>query len=110
AKFMKRKYRTERALATIEEELAYTNYYLDIQKLRLASRLQIDMDIDEQLSEALMPSYVIQTLTENCFKHSFEIYPGSAFLKISLVLADDTIILTVWNNKMVNDREYMVPS
>lgn len=107
AKFMKRKYTSDHSLATVEEEMNYTNYYLDIQKLRFTKRLFIDIEIEEQLSEALIPAYVIQTLTENCFKHSFEKYSGEAHLKIDMTLQTDTVFLSVWNNKMSGSTEYM---
>lgn len=109
AQFMKRKYTSNHALATIEEEITYTNYYLDIQKLRLAHRLTVEIDVDSMVKQALIPVYVIQTLTENCFKHSFEKYTGKAELKISIQQQNDTIILTVWNNKMSGMAHFQPP-
>ena len=106
AQFMKRKYTSNHSLATIEEEITYTNYYLDIQKLRLAHRLTVEIDVDPMVKQALIPVYVIQTLTENCFKHSFEKYTGQAELKISIQQQEDMILLTVWNNKMSGMENY----
>lgn len=106
AKFMKRKYMMDDSLATILDELTYTNYYLDIQKLRLGERLSIHTDLDPVAYTALIPPYVIQTLTENCFKHSFEKYEGRAELSISIRTKQDKVVLDVWNNKMTGETKF----
>ncbi|MGP4105950.1 sensor histidine kinase [Virgibacillus sp. L01] len=98
-KFMKRKYSMDDSLATIENEITYTNYYLDIQKLRLGDRLVVKVDIDPNTSHMMIPTYVIQTLTENCFKHSFEKYEGLAELVLSIYTEDEKVILEIWNSK-----------
>src|SRR5699024_2524743 len=99
AQFMKRKYKTNASLATIDEELTYTNYYLEIQKLRFGERLSVQMDIEPGISHILMPTYAIQTLDENCFKHSFENIEGNVQLKISVETDTENVKLQVWNSK-----------
>ncbi|WHX25638.1 histidine kinase [Virgibacillus halodenitrificans] len=102
AKFMKRNYKVDNSLATVDEELTYTSYYLDIQTLRMGERLTIKKQIDQDLLQILIPSYVIQTLTENCFKHSFEKLEGPAILEISLHRSlDGKAELCVWNSKHI---------
>lgn len=99
AVFMRRKYTTDDALTTIQEEMAYTRHYLDIQKLRLGERLVINIDMDPEANHVLIPSYVIQTLTENCFKHGFEKNEGEARLDIFIRIVEQEAQLEVWNNK-----------
>lgn len=97
--FLRRKYTVDDTLTTIREEITYTQHYLDIQKLRLGPRLVINIDVDPEANAVLIPSYVIQTLTENCFKHSFEQKEGEARLDIFVRTAEQEIQLEVWNNK-----------
>ncbi|MFD2830788.1 sensor histidine kinase [Corticicoccus populi] len=108
--FMKRKYTVDEMLNTVQEEITYTKQYLNIQKLRLGRRLVINIDIDDEANKVLIPSYVIQTLTENCFKHSFEKNEGMARLSILIRIVDQNVRLEIWNNKkqeskVRNDRK-----
>src|SRR5699024_2106281 len=86
-------------LATIQDELSYTNCYLEIQKLRMGDRLIVKKNISPDILMMSIPTYVIQTLTENCFKHSFEKYEGQALLDISIYGNNDKLILEIWNSK-----------
>lgn len=70
--FLKGKYKTTDLLIPISEELAYTNYYIEIQKMRFRSRLSINITSSEDLQNAYIPPFVIQTLVENSFKHGLE--------------------------------------
>ncbi|WP_330949058.1 sensor histidine kinase [Virgibacillus sp. MG-45] len=99
SKFLKRKYVISSSLATIEEELLYTKYYLDIQKLRFGDRLHVTIDAHPDTLPMMIPTFVIQTFTENCFKHSFEKYEGKAQLIITIKPYSETIQLEVWNSK-----------
>jgi sensor histidine kinase YesM len=98
SKFLKVKYKSGHSLCTIAEELNYSSHYLEIQKLRFQSRLTYSLEIDEELKQADILPFLIQTLVENAFKHSFEKYPGEAHLKINITLANSNVLLTVWNN------------
>ncbi|WP_404454784.1 histidine kinase [Virgibacillus necropolis] len=99
SKFFKHKFTSDQSLSTIDQELQYTNYYLDIQKLRFGDRLQVEQHVESEMRDKMIPTYVIQTFVENCFKHGFERYQGSAELVISIHSNDEEVILEVWNNK-----------
>lgn len=105
SKFMKHKYTSNKSLSTIGMEMQYTQYYLDIQKLRFGERLHIRQDIPARLLNETIPSYAIQTFVENSFKHSFEIYEGPAKLAITLQEDNGYLMLEVWNNKNRPDDE-----
>ncbi|MFP3361233.1 sensor histidine kinase, partial [Planococcus sp. SIMBA_143] len=70
--FLKGKYKTTDLLIPISEELTYTNYYIEIQKMRFRSRLSVSITSSEDLHNAHIPPFVIQTLVENSFKHGLE--------------------------------------
>jgi sensor histidine kinase YesM len=54
------------------QELAVIRPYLDIQKMRMEDRLQIQWDIPEGLNSAEMPHMMVLSLVENAFKHGLE--------------------------------------
>ncbi|WP_257349935.1 sensor histidine kinase [Pseudalkalibacillus decolorationis] len=109
SKFFKHKYTSDQSLTTIRQELQYTNYYLDIQKLRFGDRLHIKQFVEPELNNKLIPSYAIQTFVENCFKHGFEKYQGPAELVINIRSYDKELILEVWNNKGEYDKAEAIP-
>ncbi|SON50521.1 sensor histidine kinase [Vibrio tapetis] len=53
----------------LKEELAHVNSYLTIEKARFSDRLDVKIDIEEQLLEYTIPSFTLQPLVENAIKH-----------------------------------------
>jgi LytS/YehU family sensor histidine kinase len=96
--FMKMKYKTDHSLISIEDELKYSNYYLEIQKLRFGSRLSYSIHVEREIERADILPFLIQTLVENAFKHSFEKFPGNAYLDIHVTSINSFIVLEVWNS------------
>ncbi len=56
-------------LILLSDEMELTRAYLDIQQLRFSDRLQHRIDIDNALTRALVPVFVLQPLAENAIKH-----------------------------------------
>lgn len=54
---------------TLKEELAHVNAYLTIEKARFSDRLDIDIQIEPELQDRLLPSFTLQPLVENAIKH-----------------------------------------
>ncbi|WP_404461355.1 sensor histidine kinase [Sutcliffiella horikoshii] len=98
SKFLKVKYKSNQSICTVAEELEYSGYYLEIQKIRFQSRLTYTIEMEEQVKQVAILPFLIQTLVENAFKHSFEKYPGEAQLNITLTLSNSHVLLTVWNS------------
>ncbi|WP_045523202.1 sensor histidine kinase [Neobacillus niacini] len=97
SKLLKFKYQTNNTFITINEEIAYVNYYLEIQKIRFRDRLHYEFSIDPNVNQAITIPFIVQTFVENAFKHSFEKYMGEAFLKIIIEKKEREIQITVWN-------------
>ena len=72
----------ERELVPLEEELAVVRAYLDIESLRLGSRLKVEQDIDPGLSNALVPPFSFQPLVENAVQHGVQSSPESGYLRL----------------------------
>ncbi|MFW6079503.1 MAG: sensor histidine kinase [Gemmatimonadota bacterium] len=54
---------------TLAEELAFTDEYLEIEKLRFGERLHVEVDVDDEALDAAVPSFVLQPLVENAVRH-----------------------------------------
>ena len=54
---------------TLRQELEAVALYLDIEKVRFAERLQVELDIADDCQGALLPSLLLQPLVENAIKY-----------------------------------------
>ncbi|MEH7333162.1 histidine kinase [Neobacillus drentensis] len=100
SRLLKFKYKTNSPLITINEELSYINYYLEIQKIRFRERLHYEISIDPEVGQSVIIPFLIQTLVENAFKHAFEKHIGEAFLKVIINKKNEEVYVTVWNNSL----------
>ena len=55
---------------TLRQELDALNLYLGIEQLRFGDRLRLEYDIDPGVTQALVPSLVLQPLVENSLKYA----------------------------------------
>lgn len=76
--------------ATLAEELAVCNNYLEMQKIRFGDALYWEINIkDKRKTDGLIPSLSLQPLLENAIKHN--ILTTENPLKISIIQHDHTI-------------------
>lgn len=52
-----------------KDELAHVNAYLTIEKARFTDRLEVEIDIHDELLNRMLPSFTLQPLVENAIKH-----------------------------------------
>ncbi len=87
--------RTEDSLSTIGDELERAQAYLDILKIRMGSRLSLQVEVPPQLRSVLFPTMMLQTLVENAIKHGLEPKPGGGTVWILARAHDNTVSVTV---------------
>ncbi|MES2129975.1 MAG: histidine kinase, partial [Pseudomonadota bacterium] len=87
--------RTEDSLSTLGEELERARAYLDILKIRMGSRLNLQIDVPETLKSVLFPAMMLQTLVENAIKHGLEPKSGGGTVWILARTLDATVSVTV---------------
>ncbi|MBT8127855.1 MAG: histidine kinase [Gammaproteobacteria bacterium] len=87
----------EQNIHTLKNELDITRSYLDIEKLRLGDRLQIDWNIDKSLFDEEIPALSLQPLAENAIYHGIEPLPDGGRVGISAQREGDGLTLTVSN-------------
>ena len=54
---------------SLSEEIALQRLYLDIEKVRFPDRLEVNIDIPEDLAGARVPALILQPLVENAIKY-----------------------------------------
>lgn len=85
-------------MSALGHELDRTRAYLDILKIRMGERLNVQVEVDDTLARLPFPSMMLQTLAENAIKHGLEAKPGGGTVWIlarvhgaalSVTVADD---------------------
>jgi len=56
-------------LVTIEQELSYTENYMNIQKIRLNNRIDFIIDVPEKFAHLKIPFMIVQPLVSNAINH-----------------------------------------
>jgi two-component system sensor histidine kinase AlgZ len=64
--------RDNRELVPIADEVELCRQYLDLEKLRLTDRLQVEWHLNNMPDDALVPPLVLQPLLENAVYHGIE--------------------------------------
>lgn len=58
--------------STINDEVAMTEVYLQIEKIRFEDQLSYSVNIDEEAGHYLVPRFILQPLVENAVKHGLK--------------------------------------
>jgi two-component system, LytTR family, sensor kinase len=85
----------ERELVPLEEELAVVRAYLDIESLRLGSRLKVEEAIEPGLTGVLTPPFSLQPLVENAVQHGLQSSPNAGRLRLTVRAVGQTLEMSV---------------
>ena len=88
----------EGEMSTLGAELERALAYLEILKVRMGDRLDVQTDVAESLRGTPMPAMMLQTLVENAIKHGLEPRTGGGTVWIRARRDDDTVAVTVADN------------
>ena len=87
--------RTEDESSTLGAELERALAYLEIMKVRMGSRLTVQVDVPENLRPTPLPPMMLQVLVENAIKHGLEPRTGGGTVWIRARQADGQVAITV---------------
>jgi signal transduction histidine kinase len=85
---------SERGLVSLEEELAFVDAYLEIERARFGQRLRVTRQIAPQVSDAPVPSLILQPLVENAVRHG-QGDGGTIDLTLRVLRQDEEVLITV---------------
>jgi two-component system, LytTR family, sensor kinase len=87
-------------VTTLEDEMAFVRKYVDLYRVRFSDRLEVTYDVDPATLTQEVPTFILQPLVENAFRHGlsrrFEgsrVEIGARFERdcLSLWVADDGV-------------------
>ncbi len=86
-----------RELVPFGDEVALCRQYLDLERLRLGERLQVDWDIEACPNDAMVPPLMLQPLLENAVYHGVEPSAEPTTISISAKRHGDEIHIALRN-------------
>ncbi len=90
--------RSDRTFIEIEEELRIVRAYLEIEELRLGSKLRTELEVDESVLRATIPLLSIQPLVENAVKHGVAARAGNGFVRLSIRQEAEGVAISISNS------------
>ena len=81
--------------ATLSNELDFLSRYLAIEQVRFSDRLRPDIQIDQSVSQALVPIFLLQPLVENAIRHGIASSADAGVIEIRGAREGAELVLTV---------------
>lgn len=91
-------YETEKNHTLLSKELDFIRDYIELMKLRLSSKVHLDIHIPEKIEEAEIAPMVLLPFIENCFKHGISSQHES-HIKVFLEKSGSELRLFTENHK-----------
>jgi two-component system, LytTR family, sensor kinase len=85
-------------LIPLSEELTFAREYLDLEKMRLGSRLVVDWSINAHTLQMLVPQLILQPLVENAVRHGIACSRDGGWLEIAAHKRGESLELRVRNS------------
>jgi hypothetical protein len=80
------------------EEMEFTQRYLEIQKVRFAERLQLSVDVPDELLLAQVPTLILQPIVENAVKHGIAKRAQGGQIHIAAFRSNGALTVRVFND------------
>ena len=88
----------ERQEASLGEEMAFLEKYLEIQQFRFADRLQVQVHVPEELRSVRIPSLILQPMVENAVEHGISKRAQGGRIHISASRSNGLLTVRVYND------------
>ncbi len=85
-------------VATLREEIAFLEKYLEIERIRFRDRLVVCIEVDAALLDARVPSLVLQPIAENAIRHGIEPHARQGRIEVRATRVAGELVLTVSDN------------
>ncbi|MDK7075497.1 hypothetical protein QP379_09010, partial [Lactobacillus gasseri] len=76
----------------------HVNAYLQIEKARFQARLQVNLNVPEELSHQQLPAFTLQPIVENAIKHGTSQLLGTGEVSITARQDGQHLMLDIEDN------------
>jgi tetratricopeptide (TPR) repeat protein len=95
-------YQTNERFVPLANEISFIKKFIDIQRLRISERCNIDVAITEQPSDYMIAPLLLINVIENAFKYVTNVKGMNNFIRIQLLVENQQLILTTANSTLKN--------
>jgi hypothetical protein len=82
----------------VAEELAVVENYLAIEQIRFADRLRVEMRVDPEALDGLVPCFLLQPIIENAIRHGVSQLEDAGIVRTAIERADGELHISVQDN------------
>ncbi|HEY5610895.1 MAG TPA: histidine kinase [Thermoanaerobaculia bacterium] len=82
----------------LKRELEFLDAYLAIMKARFQEKLEIELAVDDETEQALVPPLILQPLVENSIAHSIDRGSGAGWIRVSAKRSNGSLRLEIEDN------------
>ena len=95
---------------TLAQEIDLQGLYLDIEKARFPDRLQVEINVPEELEPARLPALILQPIVENAIKYGVSNSRKTVLVRISARLIEDGRLCVEISNRLKHPGKEELPS
>jgi two-component system, LytTR family, sensor kinase len=93
--------------STVNDEVAMTEVYLQIEKIRFEDQLTYSVDVQPEAGHYLLPRFILQPLVENAVKHGLKVTGKMTEIQLSVRSTDNGLLITIADNGPAFPAEMM---
>lgn len=97
-------YDSEEKLTPIKKEVTFIESYIELMRLRFTDKVNIDIDIPEEIPDKSIPPLLFTSLLENAFKHGIS-YSHTSFIKIMMSFTENQLNFKIENSNHKKDTD-----
>lgn len=94
--------------ASVEQELEYLESYFYLLKARHGERLEVSMDVDEEVRKQIIPKMTLQQLVENSVKHGLQTMDKSIHISVTGRMERDGWTIRIQDNGLGMTEEKLL--
>jgi hypothetical protein len=92
-------YRCVEQRVLLSEEISNLKNYIEIEKIRYSEKLELHQIFPENCKNFKIAPLILLPFVENAFKHGVSNFPGNAFVKINVLLVEESLIVLIVNSR-----------
>ncbi len=96
--FFRKNLKRSSDVSTLAEEMEHVGAYLEIEKARFEGRIVVQTDVDPALVRLTLPTFTLQPIVENAFKHGLSGMLGEGRVSIRARRDDGAVLVEVEDN------------
>jgi two-component system, LytTR family, sensor kinase len=93
--------------STVNDEVAMTEVYLQIEKIRFEDQLNYSVNVQPEAGHYLVPRFILQPLVENAVKHGLKITGQMTEIQLSVQQQENGLLITIADNGPAFPAELM---